>query len=268
MNYQTALMQQILTNPKAQEIIDYVSQIYGDSYVGLWLFQTIGSVLEPVCNISNQLMQETSPATATLLLSYYENEYGIQADPSMTLAQRRAVVIANMRAKGACTPAALADAVSAVLGGVPVEIIEYIDSSVSPTVRYTEVDQIVIYGINSGQTPDPDTSVTTAEIDQIVQYWQDSGQLPDGSISVTTDEIDQIVIYGNLPERETPEKNQFIVNIRGVVKSYAQAIAVINKMKPAHLSYTIRGVTKQTISTEVTIGTALTTAEIYHVEVQ
>ena len=63
MNYQTALMQQILTNEKAQEIIDYVSQIYGDSYVGLWLFQTIGSVLGPVCDLSEQLTLETSPAT-------------------------------------------------------------------------------------------------------------------------------------------------------------------------------------------------------------
>lgn len=190
MNYQTALMQQILTNSKAQEIIDYVSQIYGDSYVGLWLFQTIGSVLEPVCNISEQLMLETSPATATLLLSYYENEYGIQTDPTMTPAQRRAVIITNMRAKGACTPAVLRDAVSAVLGSVSVEILE------------------------------------------------------------------------------EPGGNHFTINVRDAVNSYAPAIAVINKMKPAHLSYTLRGVSQEGMATNITMGAALTTAEIFNVEVQ
>lgn len=187
MNYQTELMQKILTNSKAQEIIDYVSQIYGDSYVGLWFFQAIGSVLEPVCDLAEQLMHETSPSTTTLLITYYENEYGIQGDPTMTIEQRRNVVIAAMRSKGACTPARLADAVSAALGGAPVEVLE-----------------------NTG-------------------------------------------------------KNQFTVNVRAVVPSYAPAIAVIERMKPAHLIYTIQGVSQNEASTDIEIGTATTLAELYKI---
>lgn len=124
MNYETTLMRQILTNAKAQEIIDYVSQIYGDSYVGLWFFQAIGTVLEPGCDLSDALMLETSPATATLLLPYYEQEYGIQPDPTMTIEQRRNRIISTMQSKGACNPARLGSAISAALGGVPVEILE------------------------------------------------------------------------------------------------------------------------------------------------
>ena len=45
MRYQTELMRSILTNETAQKIIDYISPIYGDSYVGLWLFQAIGTAL-------------------------------------------------------------------------------------------------------------------------------------------------------------------------------------------------------------------------------
>ena len=72
MRYQTELMRSILTDETAQKIIDYVSPIYGDSYVGLWLFQAIGTVLGELRNIAEKLRHETTPATADLLLDYWE----------------------------------------------------------------------------------------------------------------------------------------------------------------------------------------------------
>lgn len=63
-------------------------------------------------------------------------------------------------------------------------------------------------------------------------------------------------------------RNEFIVNIRAAVNSTAPAIAVIERIKPAHLIYTIRGITQTSASADVTIGTALTTAELFKVEVQ
>ena len=297
MNYRTELMEQILTNEKAQEIIDYVSQIYGNSYVGLWLFQTIGSVLGPLTDTSDQLMLETSPATSTLLLPYFEAEYGIQADPTMSLEQRREVVVAAMRSKGACTPARLADSVSAALGGVPVEIIEYAGDK----IIFTEIEAIV-NGSTSGQEPDEATSITNEEIDNLVLYGivphepsqeteEDlvtgtgdniiasdgsellsilvSGDEPDETTSITYPEIDQIVIYG-IALNQDANLNQytFIVNIRAAVNSTAPAVAVIERMKPAHLIYTIQGVTQESASTDITIGVALTAAEHFTVTVQ
>lgn len=264
MNYKTQLMEQILTNEKAQQIIDWVSQLYGESYVGLWLFQTIGTVLGPICDTAEQLTYETSPATTSLLIAYYEAEYGIQGDPTMSLEQRRNTVVAAMRSKGACTPARLADSVSAALGGVPVDIIEYDGKSMS----FFEIDQIVIYGYRSGQEPDPDTAVTNQEMDDIVTNGIRSGQTPDGSTSITTEELDQIVTYGiRLNQDDNVGPNQFVVSVRGVVESLEPAIAVIDRLKPAHLYYTIRGVTQAEASTDVTIGTAVTTAELFKVEV-
>lgn len=264
MNYQTELMQKILTNKKAQELIDYVSQIYGSSYVGLWLFQAIGSVLGPVSDLSSQLRYETSPATTTLLLDYWEREYGIAGDPSTTIEQRRNRVIAAMTSKGACNPARLADSVSAALGGVPVEILEYDGTSMGQT----EIDQIVIYGFRSGQDPDPETSVSTDEIDQTVTYGARTGQEPDPATSITTEEINRIVTYGVTLDPDTKlNKNKFIVNIRGVVSSYYPAIAVIERMKPAHLIYTIQGVAQEGAITDVNTGVAMTQAILYKVEV-
>lgn len=288
MNYRTELMEQILTNEKAQEIIDYVSQIYGNSYVGLWLFQTIGSVLGPLYDTSEQLMLETSPATTTLLLPYFENEYGIQADPTMTIEQRREVVVAAMRSKGACTPARLADSVSAALGGAPVEIIEYAGDK----IIFTEIEAIV-NGSTTGQEPDEATSITNEEIEDLVlngvSYIYDDLQTsagddlvtsdgdtffaningPDETTSITYPEIDQIVIYGVVLNQDG-NLNQFtfIVNIRAAVSSTAPAVAIIERMKPAHLVYTIQGVTEESATTDITIGVALTAAEHFTVTVQ
>lgn len=185
MNYQTELMQKILTNEKAQEIIDYVSQIYGDSYVGLWIYQAIGSVLGPAEDLAEQLQNETNPTTTTLLISYWEQEYGIMGDPTMTIEQRRNTVIAAMNSKGACNPARLSNAISAALGGATVEILE-----------------------NTGT-------------------------------------------------------NQFTVNIRTVVKSYAPAIAVLEEMKPAHLTYIIQGVIQESAEADINTAVAITQAELY-----
>ena len=48
----TELMQQILQNEISQRIIDYVSPIYGDSYVGLWIYESIGGVLKDDVDIA------------------------------------------------------------------------------------------------------------------------------------------------------------------------------------------------------------------------
>ena len=189
MRYQTELMRSILTNETAQQIIDYVSPIYGDSYVGLWLFQAIGVALDEVCKIAEQLKYETNPATADLLLDYWEREYGLAIDTSLTKEQRRAKILAKTQTRRAANPARLCAAVSAALGGVAVDITENVD------------------------------------------------------------------------------KNTFLVNIRENVPSLVPAVAVLERMKPAHLIYQIR-VATQTVSTaEIKVAIAMTHAEQYKVEV-
>lgn len=120
----TELMRQILTNEKAQEIIDYVSPIYGESYVGLWIYEAIGTVLDEIYQISEQLRYETNPATSTLLLSYWEKQYGIATDTSLTPEQRQKRIISRIESRTACNPKVLASAISAALNGAPVDITE------------------------------------------------------------------------------------------------------------------------------------------------
>lgn len=190
MNYQTELMRSILTNPKAQEIIDWVSSIYGDSYVGLWLFQATGIVLEQVENMMISLRDETNVANATLLLDMYEQMYGLAKNPSLTIEQRRYRLINKTRARGPCNPKRLAEAVSVALDGVPVEITERV------------------------------------------------------------------------------AKNTFLVNIRESVEDITPAVAVLERMKPAHLIYQIRVALQIVSDADIKTAIAVTQSEQYKVEVR
>ena len=124
MRNKTELSTAILTSPMAQQIIDYVSPIYGNSYVGLWLFQAIGVALDEVCFIAEKLRTETNPATADLLLDYWEDHYGLMRDDSLTTKRRQTRLAAHLQSRGPCNPERLAAAVSSALGGATVQIRE------------------------------------------------------------------------------------------------------------------------------------------------
>lgn len=190
MRQPTEMMRSILTDETAQKLIDYVSPIYGNSYVGLWMFQAIGSLLGEVRGICEQLMYETTPATSTLLLDYWEDHYGIARDSRLTVEQRQARILSKIQSRGPCNPKVLASAVSTSLGGVPVEITERI------------------------------------------------------------------------------AKNTFMVNIREYVEDFTPAVAVIERMKPAHLIYKIRVATKMVSDADIKVAIALVHSESYNVEVQ
>lgn len=185
----TTLMKSILTNETAQRIIDFVSPIYGNSYVGLWIYQSIGAVLSEVYTIADQLRYETNVSTADLLLDFWEKQYGLPTDSSLTKEQRRKRIITKKQSNGPCNPKRLEDAVSMALGGVEVEITENID------------------------------------------------------------------------------QNKFLVNVREVVPSLVPAVAVLERMKPAHLVYQIRVATQTVSDTDIKIAIAMTHAEMYKVEV-
>lgn len=190
MRNSTEMMREILTSEIAQEMIDYVTPKYGESYVGLWLFQAIGAVMDKVFNIAVALRDETTPATATLLLDYWEDCYAIPRNRNLNVQQRRDRILAKIQSRGPCTPDKLAFAVSTALGGVPVDITENV------------------------------------------------------------------------------AKNTFLVNIREAVPSITPAVAVLERMKPAHLIYKMQIVTQTVTDAEIKTAVAMTRAEYFKVEVQ
>ena len=185
----TELMKGILTNETAQRIIDFVSPIYGNSYVGLWLYQAIGVVLHDACELCDRLRYETNASTADILLDCWEQQYGLPTDSTLSKEQRRAQIVNRKRSRGPCNPARMEAEVSAALGGVEVDI------------------------------------------------------------------------------EENVAQNTFLVNIREGVPSLVPAVAVIERMKPAHLIYQIRVATQTVTDADIKIAIAMTHSEQYRVEV-
>lgn len=189
MRQKTELMQAILTSEKAQEIIDYVSPIYGQSYVGLWLYQAIGTALDVAYELMVSLRNETNPSNASLLLDLYEKHYGLTTDPNLTAEKRRQRILSKIQSRGPCNPKRLAEAASAAIGGIQVDIEENIS------------------------------------------------------------------------------KNKFLVNIREYIEDITPVVAVLERMKPAHLIYEIRIATQTVSDAVLKTAIAVTHAELYKVEV-
>lgn len=134
MRYETELMRHILVddehaNKIAQTMVDWVSQIYGDSYVGLWLFQVLGLAMTGPDEAAEALRKETTPATATSqgLLAMWEEHFGLPTDESLSDEARQAKLILQAQVWGQCNPAKLAQAVSNLLGGAEVTVEERTD---------------------------------------------------------------------------------------------------------------------------------------------
>lgn len=129
MNNRTELMVQILQSEKAQEIIDDISQIYGNSYVGLWLIQAIGTVLDDLWAIVEGLPSEFIPTTATWALDYWERQYGFAKDSTLTTEQRQLRFRNKLMDKVPYNPARMESMIAGVLG-LPSDMVD-IEENVS-----------------------------------------------------------------------------------------------------------------------------------------
>ena len=66
---------------------------------------------------------------------------------------------------------------------------------------------------------------------------------------------------------ENVAKNTFLVNIRDYVPSITQAVAMLERMKPADQTYQIRVAARMVTDAEIKLAIAMTHAEQYRVEV-
>lgn len=123
MSYRTDMVEQILTSEEGKTILEYLSPIYGHSYVGLWLLQVIGMQLDKASIWTAELALQVTPQTATWTIEFWEKEYGIVPDDGWTLEQRQENVLQKMRFFAPITPKKLEEVASAA-AGCPVEIRE------------------------------------------------------------------------------------------------------------------------------------------------
>lgn len=124
MNYTTELTNKILQSEEGKKLLSYVSPIYGDSYVALWIYQVIGMQLDKMQEWTDEFKKQLAPQTATWSLPMWEKEYGIVPELHWTVEQRRINVINRMKLKNPMNPYYFEQIISG-LAGVPVEIEEH-----------------------------------------------------------------------------------------------------------------------------------------------
>lgn len=88
----------IITTKTSERLLNRVSPIYDDSYVGLWLYEIMGREFQNVWDIMDTIPQQFFPETATWALPFWERRYGLETDESLPIQTRRERII-EMRDK-------------------------------------------------------------------------------------------------------------------------------------------------------------------------
>lgn len=158
-------MRRILNSPHAQRMIDFVAPIYGESETALWLFESIGQVLDNAAENIDSLFLQVIPQTANWSLPYWEEEYNITPDPSYDTEQRRNNIIAKIKYIAPVNPAKLEEFASAAMC-VPCKVIENISKN---TFR------IIIHGW-SGNFQRMKTLIDAAKPAHLI--WNTNAKLP------------------------------------------------------------------------------------------
>ena len=112
----TELAEEILSCEESRRMVNMVSPIYGESYVGLWLFQAIGAELDRLRVFLEELELQLNPATATWMLPEWERRFGITPEVDWSIQQRRDAIISKRRLTAPITAKKLEDICSALVG--------------------------------------------------------------------------------------------------------------------------------------------------------
>lgn len=99
--------EEILTTAAADKMLGMISPIYDESYVGLWIMEVIGREYQRLADVVSELPEQMQPETATWLLEFWEQRYGITPPATATLEERRRKLLAARSTPSPFTPAAL-----------------------------------------------------------------------------------------------------------------------------------------------------------------
>ena len=110
----TELMQQILTSVEAQYIVDRISPIYGEARIFLHLLQAIGVALDEAEACKDDFDTQSIVSKATWSLRYYEDQYGVITNTTLSDEERRGNIYAAIRFKVPLNPRKVESILSAI----------------------------------------------------------------------------------------------------------------------------------------------------------
>lgn len=95
------------TTETAKRMMSRVSPIYDNSYVGKWLFEIMGLEMQEARILVESLRDQCFLERCTWGMHYWEQRYGIVADETKPLEERRQAVIRKRGKNQAMSPATL-----------------------------------------------------------------------------------------------------------------------------------------------------------------
>ena len=118
-----SLREDILQSKAGPRMIETVTPIYDNSYVGLWMFEAMGREWDTFVSIIESLKTELVPETATWMLELWEKRYGLTPPSGSTIEQRRQAIIQMRALPSPMTPYRLEQYLESVTGRT-VQVIE------------------------------------------------------------------------------------------------------------------------------------------------
>lgn len=112
----TEKMDEILISPSARRIVPQLSPIYGDAYTALWLFNSVGIQLDEMGKWSDEFILQVTPQTVTWAIGYFEQDYGLESDDSLTLEERRTRLLIKIRTRAPMNPSRVEQLLSMLTG--------------------------------------------------------------------------------------------------------------------------------------------------------
>lgn len=114
MKYTSRFIQEILKSPAAKRGLDYITPIYENAFVALWLMQAIGIQTDLLIQWVEEYKAQILPQTATWSLPLWEAEYGLQGGDALSDGERRKRLLTTIRGRAPMNPKKLAGLLTVV----------------------------------------------------------------------------------------------------------------------------------------------------------
>jgi hypothetical protein len=135
----TEKMAAILKSPEAEAIVQRLSPVYGEAYTALWIFEVLGREWDDLQKYSEEMLNQVVPQTATWLIPYWEDTYGVTRNENLAIEQRRQNVLNVIRTRGPANPYKLVHMVSSITG-CPCELKERTGKNKFTIIIYADAD--------------------------------------------------------------------------------------------------------------------------------
>lgn len=106
----------MISSPKGKEMISYISPIYEQSKVMQSIFEAIGSEFDSAEELSEDILKQLFPQTATWGLIYWEDAVKIIPNLNEDIERRRGKIIAKLQSRYVVNPKKMANIIKNYIG--------------------------------------------------------------------------------------------------------------------------------------------------------